>query len=72
VLADYSGIAVEQARLDSNAFAIWLTKEVGVAVVPGTVFYSIPGHGESSVRFAFPKEVATLQAAGERLERLRA
>ena len=34
---------------------------------PGVVFYSIPGYGDRSVRFAFPKKFETLRAAGERL-----
>jgi aspartate/methionine/tyrosine aminotransferase len=71
VLADYSQVSAPQAEWDSMRFAKWLVAEVGVAVVPGTVFYTIPGYGEHSVRFAFPKKLETLQAAGERLMRLR-
>lgn len=69
VLADYSRVPAPQARLDSLQFALWLVREVGVAVVPGTVFYSLPGYGERSVRFAFPKKLETLRAAGDRLMR---
>ena len=51
-------------------FAEWMVEEVGVAVVPGTVFYSVPGYGDQSVRFAFPKKIETLQAAGEKLRQM--
>ncbi len=70
VLADYSRVPTPQAQLDSMQFALWLVQEVGVAVVPGTVFYSLPGYGEHSVRFAFPKKLETLRAAGERMGRM--
>lgn len=70
VLAGYSGVPAPQAQWDATRFAIWLVEEIGVAVVPGTVFYSLPSLGEHSVRFAFPKKIETLQAAGERLRRL--
>ncbi|MES2641526.1 MAG: aminotransferase class I/II-fold pyridoxal phosphate-dependent enzyme [Myxococcota bacterium] len=47
--------------------------EVGVAVIPPSVFYvhpppAIPGHGRSYVRFAFCKREETLRAAVARLE----
>jgi aminotransferase len=67
VLADYSGVPIPQSQWDSTRFAEWMTSEIGVAVVPGTVFYSQPGYGDHSVRFAFPKKLATLQAARERM-----
>ena len=67
VLADYGQLPIPQAQWDSTRFAVWMVEEIGVAVVPGTVFYSPPGYGDRSVRFAFPKKMATLQAARERL-----
>ena len=70
VLADYSQVPIPQAGWDSTRFAEWMTEVVGVAVVPGCVFYSQPGYGDRSVRFAFPKKIATLQAARERMERI--
>lgn len=66
-IADYRSLPVEQAAWSSMDFALWLTKEVGVAVVPMTSFYSAPGYGQGSVRFAFPKRLDTLHAAGRRL-----
>jgi len=43
----------------------WLTKEVGVAGVPGSSFFSEEEH--RYVRFHFAKREETLKAAGERL-----
>jgi aminotransferase len=53
---------------DDSAFARYLVEEVGVAAVPGSSFYAGDG-GRNIIRFAFPKQLATLAAAGERLER---
>lgn len=70
VLADYSHVAIPQAQLDSMSFAVWLVETIGVATVPGTVFYSLPGYGDHSVRFAFPKKLATLEAARGRMKQM--
>lgn len=70
VLADYSQAPIPQAAWDSMRFAEWLVKEIGVAVVPGIVFYSLTGLGQRSVRFAFPKKLETLRAAGDRLRQM--
>jgi aminotransferase len=48
-----------------------MTTEVGVAVVPGTSFYSLPGYGERSIRFAFAKKLETLNKAAERMKKLK-
>jgi aspartate/methionine/tyrosine aminotransferase len=70
VLADYSGLPIPQAEWGSMRFAVWMVEQIGVAVVPGFIFYSVPGYGEQSVRFAFPKKPATLRAAQERMRRM--
>jgi aminotransferase len=67
VMTDISPITSD----DDVTFARRLTREVGVAGVPGSSFYSDPGLGRTKLRFAFPKLPATLQAAGERLRHLR-
>jgi len=64
VMADFSPFHFDG---DDHAFARWLTTEVGVAVVPGSSFYHTPGLGRHSVRFAFPKQLPTLEEAGRRL-----
>lgn len=65
VMADYSAIRAEK---DDFAFAKWLTTEKQVAVVPGSSFYrGNPDLGQGTVRFAFPKQIETLEAARQRL-----
>ena len=52
-------------------FTKHLIREVGVACVPGSSFYSVPERGAQQVRFCFCKKDETLQLAAERLEKLR-
>jgi aminotransferase len=67
VLADFAGIA----ELPDDQFAYWLTREIGVAPVPGSSFYSHPDRGRSQVRFAFCKTTELLAEAARRLVRVR-
>lgn len=57
---------------DDVAFARFLVKEIGVACVPGSSFYRDPADGRHIVRFTFCKKETTLQAAAERLSKLKA
>jgi aminotransferase len=66
VMADCSHLGIG----DDVAVAKHLVEEVGVAVVPGSSFFADPGDGAHLVRFAFPKKLETLEAAGERLRTL--
>ena len=68
VLADYSNVPSKHSKKDSKSFAVWMTEKLRVAVVPGEVFYTIPGYGYKTVRFAFPKQLSTLQAAADRMD----
>ncbi|WP_147195553.1 pyridoxal phosphate-dependent aminotransferase [Pantoea sp. CCBC3-3-1] len=65
LLADYSAIS----DLDDVAFCQWLTKEVGVAAIPLSVFCAGP-FPHKLIRLCFAKQEATLDAAAERLCRL--
>jgi aspartate/methionine/tyrosine aminotransferase len=56
---------------DDVEFTKHLIREVGVACVPGSSFYSVPERGRQQVRFCFCKKDETLQLAAERLEKLR-
>jgi aminotransferase len=56
---------------DDFAFARWMPAHLGVAVVPGSCFYGTSGLGNTTVRFAFAKKLATLDAAIERLQAYR-
>jgi aspartate/methionine/tyrosine aminotransferase len=68
ILADFT----ELSDLRGVEFAMWLAKEVGVATVPGTSFYSVPAMGKTVTRFAFCKKPETLERAAERLVTLSA
>ena len=57
---------------DDVAFTKHLIREVGVACVPGSSFYSVPVRGAQQVRFCFCKKDETLQLAAQRFEKLRA
>jgi aspartate/methionine/tyrosine aminotransferase len=67
VLADFSSLSDE----DDTTFAKRLTREAGVASVPGSSFFSVPERGRTLVRFAFCKRVETLSEAGRRLRTFR-
>ena len=54
---------------DDVAFAHWLVREVGVAGVPGSSFYSRPELGRDLIRFTFCKTEPLLKEAGSRLAR---
>ena len=62
LLADYSAIS----DLDDISFCQWLTKEVGVAAIPLSVFCADP-FPHKLIRLCFAKQEATLLAAAERL-----
>jgi aminotransferase len=56
---------------DDVEFTRHLIREVGVACVPGSSFYSVPERGAQQVRFCFCKKDETLNLAAERLGKLR-
>jgi aspartate/methionine/tyrosine aminotransferase len=66
VLADCSAIS----ELPGDEFSYWLTKEIGVAPVPGSSFFSHPVLGQRLVRFAFCKTEEMLREAADRLARV--
>ncbi|MCX7938910.1 MAG: aminotransferase class I/II-fold pyridoxal phosphate-dependent enzyme [Thermoflexales bacterium] len=67
IMADFSELSDE----DDVRFAMRLAKEIGVACVPGSPFFSRLELARSVVRFAFCKKMETLAMARERLQRLR-
>src|SRR3989440_9374271 len=52
-------------------FSRFLVKDVGVATVPGSSFFRNPAAGKDIIRFTFCKREETLQAAEDRLKKLR-
>ncbi|MFP2238139.1 pyridoxal phosphate-dependent aminotransferase [Pseudescherichia vulneris] len=65
LLADYSAIS----DMDDVSFCQWLTKEVGVAAIPLSVFCADP-FPHKLIRLCFAKQESTLLAAAERLCKL--
>jgi L-glutamine---4-(methylsulfanyl)-2-oxobutanoate aminotransferase len=51
-------------------FAGYLVRDIGVAVVPGSSFYSQPESGRQQVRFCYSKADETLKEAARRLSKL--
>jgi len=62
-IADYSAVSEER----DTDFAIRLTREAGVAVIPLSVFYSQAPESQRLVRICFAKTEDTLQRAAEQL-----
>jgi aspartate/methionine/tyrosine aminotransferase len=54
---------------DDTTFCEWMARDVGVAAVPGSSFFSEPV--QKYIRFHFAKKVETLVEAGTRLQRIR-
>jgi len=67
-MADFSAWNFEG---DDFEFARWMPAHLGVAVVPGSCFYGTPGRGKTTVRFAFAKQLTTIEAAIARLQAYR-
>ncbi|MGO4474630.1 pyridoxal phosphate-dependent aminotransferase [Massilia sp. 2TAF26] len=61
----YDGIS----DLSESEFAQWLTREIKVAAIPVSAFYS-QGKGSGIVRFCFAKQDETLEVALERLAKV--
>lgn len=67
VMTDISGFGFA----DDIEFTKHMIREIGVAVVPGSSFYHDKSLGSQKVRFCFCKRDETLEAAAERLEKLK-
>ncbi len=67
VLTDISGFGYET----DVAFAEFLVKDIGVAVVPGSSFFRNKADGHKYVRFCFSKTPETLEIARQKLLKLR-
>ena len=67
VMTDISGFGFK----NDIEFTRFLIQEIGVAVVPGSSFYHDAKLGEQQVRFCFCKKDETLEAAAERLSKLK-
>jgi len=64
-----AGLGALSPMSDVN-FTRYLVKDIGIAVVPGSSFFHEAERGAGYVRFCFCKRDATLQSAGERLQKI--
>ncbi len=67
IMADISATGFR----DDLTFVRHLIEKIGIAAVPGSSFFSRPGHGINWVRFCFCKKYETLEVARQQLLRLR-
>ncbi len=67
IMADFSAISDE----DDITFGTRMAREIGVACVPGSPFFSRPELSRNIVRFAFCKREETLNEARARLRKLK-
>src|SRR6266576_2932271 len=67
IMTDISAFGFE----NDVEFTKHLIREIGVACVPGSSFYSVPERGAQQVRFCFCKKDETLNLAAQRLEKLK-
>lgn len=77
VMADFKNIEWNHSAFSHSywtpdrAFAEYIAREIGVAVVPGSSFYSGNDQGLSRVRFNFAKREKTMREAAKHLQKLR-
>jgi len=70
ILTDVAHWLREYECADDHEFAMFLVKDIGVATVPGSSFYSTKELGRTKIRFCFPKTDDMLIEAGRRLQKL--
>lgn len=77
IMADFAEVEWDQGKYmcpgwtPDRAFAEFMAREIGVAVVPGSSFYEGRRLGHSRLRFNFAKREDTLKEAADRMRRLR-
>lgn len=68
IMSDITGLGFA----NDVEFCRHLVTEVGVAAIPPSAFYLDPASAPLLARFCFAKQASTMEAAAERLQRLRA
>lgn len=68
ILADHTAVTQRLGLKTDVDFCRWLPERAGVAAIPPSAFYSTPSEGASFVRFAFCKQIATIDEAIRRLK----
>jgi N-succinyldiaminopimelate aminotransferase len=67
VMADHTKVSARLGIAGDRAFCEYLTKRVGVAAIPPSVFYGQPELGKPLARFAYCKKAETIDEACRRL-----
>ena len=67
ILADHRHVSNRLGISDDVELCRWLPEHAGVAAIPPSAFYSNPTNGASLVRFAFCKQMSTIETAITRL-----
>ena len=67
----YYTLALFDGEQDDWQLALRMIKEVGIAAVPGSSFFTGEGRGKKMLRFAFAKRWETLKEVARRLEEFR-
>jgi len=70
IMADHRPVSRGLGITTDVELCRYLTRELGVAAIPPSAFYSNPSDGAHLVRFAFCKRMETLEMAVERLQKL--
>lgn len=70
LMADHAPVSTRMGLRDDRAWCEYLTREIGVAAIPPSVFYERKELGRPLARFAFCKRRETIEAAVRRLSRL--
>ena len=71
IMCECSDFMQRHKMQNSLDLAYYLVKNIGIATVPGSSFYSVPGYGQFQIRFCFCKNPQTLQQAKLYLDKIR-
>ena len=67
LMADHAALSARLGLQGDRAFCEFLTREVGVAAIPPSVFYGLSTQGRTLARFAYCKKAQTIAQACERI-----
>jgi len=71
IMCECSDFMQRHQSQNSLDLAYYLVKNIGIATVPGSSFYSVPGYGQFQIRFCFCKNPQTLHQAKLYLAKIR-
>jgi len=68
IMAEHQAVSERLGLKTDIDLCTWLPEHAGVAAIPPSAFYEHPEHGAGFVRFAFCKEMSTIDQSIKRLE----